>query len=114
MTGDAPRTMPAVTRPLLTTMLVIALLPACSVSRPSDDATGAQIYSMLCSNCHGDQLEGGIGPPLGPGSNSADQPDGFLESTIEHGRGRMPSFDSSLDEEQLLRLIAYIREVQEA
>lgn len=114
MTGDAPRNMFAVTRPLLTAALVIALLSACSVSRPSDDATGSQIYSMLCSNCHGDQLEGGIGPPLGPGSNSADQPDSFLETTIEHGRGRMPSFDSSLDQDQLVRLIGYIREVQEA
>ena len=113
MTGDAHRIMPAVTRPLLPAALVIALLPACSVSRPPDDASGAQVYSMLCSNCHGDDLEGGIGPPLGPGSNAADQPDSFLETTIEHGRGRMPSFDSSLDEDQLVRLIDYIREVQE-
>ncbi|MBW3667351.1 MAG: cytochrome c [Actinobacteria bacterium] len=92
---------------------LLALLAGCSVSRPLEDATGAEIYSMLCANCHGDDLEGGIGPPLGPRSNSAARPDSFLETTIEHGRGRMPSFSTSLSEEQLARLIDHIREVQE-
>jgi mono/diheme cytochrome c family protein len=67
---------------------------------------------MLCANCHGDDLSGGIGPALGPGSDSAGQPDSFLELTILHGRGRMPSFESSLDDAQLGRLIRHIREVQ--
>lgn len=50
---------------------------------------------------------------MGPGSNSADQPDEFLEVTIVNGRGSMPSFSSSLDDDQLDRLVAYIREVQQ-
>lgn len=112
-TGDPPSIMAAVTRSLLCAALAIVWLPACSVSRPPDEATGAEIYSMLCANCHGDDLGGGIGPPLGPGSNSTDRPDTFLETTIEHGRGRMPSFDSSLNEDQLERLVDYIREVQQ-
>jgi mono/diheme cytochrome c family protein len=112
VTGEPPCITPAVRRALVTAALVAALLPACSVGRPPEDATGVEIYSMLCANCHGDDLEGGIGPPLGPGSNSSDRPDSFLETTIEHGRGRMPSFESSLDEDQLDRLIDYIREVQ--
>lgn len=91
----------------------VALLSACGVGRPPEDAAGAEIYSMLCTNCHGADLEGGIGPPLGPGSNSADQPDSFLETTIEHGRGRMPSFSSVLSDDQLGRLIDYIRQVQQ-
>ena len=95
-------------------MLALALLltSACSVGRPAEDATGEEIYQQLCTNCHGEDLAGGLGPALGPGSNSADQPDEFLEITILHGRGRMPSFSSSLNEVQLERLIAYIREVQ--
>jgi len=92
--------------------VALLLVGACSVARPADDATGEKIYQQLCSNCHGGDLAGGLGPPLGPGSNSADQPDEFLEITILHGRGRMPSFSSSLDGEQLARLIGYIREVQ--
>jgi mono/diheme cytochrome c family protein len=92
---------------------VLLLVSACSVGRPAPDATGEEIYRMLCSNCHGDDLSGGIGPALGPGSESASRPDSFLELTILHGRGRMPSFESSLDDAQLDRLIRYIREEQE-
>jgi cytochrome c550 len=82
------------------------------VGRPADDATGEEIYLQLCSNCHGDQLQGAVGPALGPASNSAEQPDDFLDLTITQGRGRMPSFESSLTEDQVERLIGYIREVQ--
>lgn len=98
--------------------MALLLVAACSVARPADDASGEDIYQQLCANCHGEDLNGGSGPlfnvspPLGPGSNSAEQPDEFLEITILHGRGRMPSFSSSLDDPQLDRLIEFIREVQ--
>ena len=92
--------------------LVLVLLGAC-VGRPADNATGDEIYLQLCARCHGDNLEGFVGQPLGPGSNSANQPDEFLVVTIEQGRGRMPSFSSSLNDDQLSRLIVYLREVQE-
>lgn len=94
-------------------LLVTVLLTACSVGRPAEDATGEEIYAQLCSRCHGAELQGAAaGPPLGPGSNSAEEPDEFLEFTIMNGRGRMPSFSSSLNDNQLDRLIAYMREVQ--
>lgn len=89
---------------------VILALSACSPT-PSDDATGEEIYVQLCARCHGDDLSGGIGPALGPGSNAATEADEFLEFTIVNGRGRMPSFES-LDEEQVDRLVGYIREAQ--
>lgn len=76
------------------------------------DATGEEIYLQLCSNCHGDELGGRIGPALGSGSAAADHPDAYFEATILEGRGRMPSFRSSLDDDQLDRLIGFIREVQ--
>jgi hypothetical protein len=47
------------------------------------------------------------------GSESAEQPDEFLEISILQGRGRMPSFQSSLNDEQLDRLISHIRTVQD-
>jgi mono/diheme cytochrome c family protein len=87
-------------------------LTACSVGRPPADATGPEIYRLLCANCHGADMSGGLGSPLGPGSLSASQPDSFLEVSIMRGRGRMPSFASSLNQEQLARLIDHIREVQ--
>lgn len=91
---------------------LLVLASACSVSRPAEDATGEEIYALLCANCHGGDLEGGLGGALGPGSNSADRPDDFLEVSIVHGRGRMPSFASSLNDEQVQRLIEFIREKQ--
>lgn len=94
-------------------IILVLVLTACGVSQPAENASGAEIYNQLCANCHGSDLEGGLGPPLGPGSNSADRPDEFLEVSILNGRGSMPSFSSSLDAAQLDRLVGYIREVQQ-
>ena len=41
------------------------------------------------------------------------QPDGYYEVTISRGKGRMPSFPE-LSDDQVARLIAYIRERQAA
>lgn len=86
-------------------------LAACSPGGPGEDATGAEIYAQLCARCHGADLGGRVGPSLGPDSNSAVESDEFIEFTVSNGRGRMPSFPS-LDDQQLDRLVAYIREVQ--
>lgn len=91
--------------------LALTLASAC-VGRPAADAGGEEIYLQLCSNCHGEDLGGGVGPPLGPGSNAAGRPDEFLRVTITDGRGRMPSFSSTLDQGQVERLIEYLRQVQ--
>jgi mono/diheme cytochrome c family protein len=91
---------------------VVLITTACSVGRPASDATGAEIYAQLCANCHGADLSGGVGPDLGPESSSASESNEFLEFSIINGRGRMPSFSSSLDDQQLELLVGYIREVQ--
>jgi mono/diheme cytochrome c family protein len=93
-------------------LILVVLFAAGCTGRPPTDATGEEIYLQLCSNCHGDDLEGRIGPALGSGSTAADHPDTFFEATILDGRGRMPSFRTSLDDDQLVRLIAFLREVQ--
>jgi quinoprotein glucose dehydrogenase len=86
------------------------MLGACR--QPSADAEGAELYAQLCANCHGDDLEGtAVGPPLDTGSPAAGKPDDYYVVTITRGKGRMPSFPR-LTEEQLDRLIAYIREHQ--
>lgn len=100
-------------RPALTTFVLAVLLAACSVGQPDDTAAGEEIYQQLCANCHGEDLSGGLGPELGPGSNSAVQPDEFLRLAILRGRGSMPSFSSTLNQDQVDRLVAYLREVQQ-
>lgn len=89
---------------------LLILLAACS-SSPAPDATGPEMYSELCATCHGAGLEGQVGPPLGQGAASATLPDDYLVNSIRRGIGTMPSFDH-LSEEQVSRLVAYIREVQ--
>ncbi len=97
---------------LAVAVLVASILQAC-VGRPAEDATGEEIYLQLCANCHGEGMEGGLGPALGAGSNAAQQPDGYLVATITEGRGRMPSFAMTLSDDQVDRLVAYIRQVQD-
>lgn len=92
-------------------VLLALLVVGCNLGGPEEDATGEEIYVQLCARCHGADLSGGVGPPLGPETNAALEDDEYLEFTILNGRGRMPSFDS-LDQAQVDRLVAYMREVQ--
>ena len=98
-------------RPMI--MACLLAVTACGGPPPAD-ASGAEIYQQLCSNCHGDDLNGGIGLPIGAGSNAAAQDDEFLVLTIERGRGRMPSFDSTLTDDQILRVVEFVRDQQKA
>lgn len=93
-------------------LVAVLVTTACSLGRPADDASGEEIYRQLCARCHGIELDGGIAPSLGAGSISASEGDEYLEFSILNGRGRMPSFSSSLDGAQLDRLVEYMRQVQ--
>lgn len=98
-------------RRTVTTLALVTALAGCTLGGPADDATGEEVYAELCARCHGGDLGGGVGPALGPGSNSAEESDEYLEFTILNGRGRMPSFPS-LTAQQVDRLVTYMREVQ--
>lgn len=91
----------------------LVVLSACA-GPPQADATGEDIYRQVCANCHGEDLSSGIGPAIGAESNAAGQDDDFLVLTITRGRGRMPSFDSTLTDDQIARVIAYVRTRQQA
>lgn len=96
---------------LVGALLFLVFLAACG--GPAADASGAEIYDQVCARCHGADLQGRIGPALGPGSNSASAPDAYLYTTIERGRGSMPSFSRTLDEQQIDRVVAYLRSQQD-
>ncbi len=102
--------------PSLVRLLVIvgvAMVLVSCTGKPAADASGLEIYDQLCARCHGSDLEGQIGPALGPGSLAADEDDEFIRATILNGRGRMPSFDRTLSDEQIERVIAYLRAEQQ-
>ena len=91
----------------------LLILVACT-GPPAPAASGEEIYQQLCANCHGSDLNGGVGPAVGAGSNSAAQDDDFLVLTITRGRGPMPSFDSTLTDEQITRVVDFLRTEQES
>lgn len=96
----------------LVCVLLALVLVACA-GTPATDASGEEIYRQLCASCHARDLSGGVGPALGEGSNAAGLSDEVLTATITHGRGsRMPAFEASLSNEQISRLVAYLRQQQ--
>ena len=98
---------------LALSMLCGILLVGCGPGLETD-AGGEEIFNARCASCHRKDLSGGIGPALGPGSDAADRPLEYYEITIATGKGRMPSFSSSLTEEQISRVIDYIIAAQGA
>ena len=92
-------------------LLVVLFSSGCSTNL-AEDASGAEIYSALCTRCHSSDLSGGIGPALGAGSDLVDQPDAYLVQTISAGLGRMPAFRFNLSEVQIERVADYLRAQQ--
>jgi mono/diheme cytochrome c family protein len=97
---------------LLSLVLSAGLLAGCAGL--DENATGEEIYNARCASCHRKDLSGGLGPPLGPGSEAVDRPLEYYEITINTGIGRMPSFKSSLSVDQIQRVIDYVKSVQAA
>jgi len=88
------------------------MLVAAGCSGPANDAFGADLYSSSCAHCHGSDLAGGIGPPLGAGSNAATLTDQQIVDVIRIGPGAMTSFGSRFTEAQLDSLVDYLRTEQ--
>lgn len=93
--------------------------PAGGNAPAGDPQKGSQLYSAQgCTNCHGANLEGGIGPKLNPIAKLPGVPDpkspAYLSETIKNGRkgdpgfsSAMPSFDK-LKDQDLADLSAFI------
>ncbi len=87
------------------------LLSGCGAGL-DENATGEEVFNARCASCHRKDMTGGLGPPLGPGSEAADRPLEYYQITINTGKGSMPSFKSSLSEAQITRVIEYVLSVQ--
>lgn len=94
---------------------VAALFAAVSLAGCSDAATdkyGGELFGVTCAHCHGSELGGGIGPPLGAGSNAANLTDDQITGVIRIGPGAMPAFEDRLTDQQIESLVGYLREQQ--
>ena len=95
---------------LVVVMLVAVVLTACSDA--SEGKYGADLFGVTCAHCHGSDLDGGVGPPLGAGSGAASLTDEQIAGVISVGPGAMPPFGGRLSDEQIASLIDYFREEQ--
>jgi mono/diheme cytochrome c family protein len=101
-------------------MIVSGCRPALPPSKPlaeltPQEASGHAVFQSNCARCHYANSDDGL---RGPGlqalykqkylPSGAPANDDRVISSIEHGRGMMPSFADKLDAQQLNDLIAYL------
>ena len=74
--------------------------------------TGPALYSRHCGACHGRDLSGEVGPALDAGSEAAAGTDAEYRAVVRDGAEGMPP-DRRLTDEQLDKIIAHIRQLQD-
>ena len=78
---------------------------------PEAIAEGKEYYKMLnCYGCHGMRGGGGMGPSITDAKwNVGNGADADIMQQLMKGRGKMPSFEDSIDPDQAWKIIAYVR-----
>lgn len=73
-----------------------------------DAAKAEATVKASCITCHGDQLQGGVGPSL---QNEGGQHDAEeIYSIVTKGRGQMPSFKEKLAPEEIANVALWLSE----
>ena len=103
----------------LTLVLILSfiLTAGCVVSAPdvpegSDQSLiqGRKVWTTFCVSCHGPSGSGGRGPSLREIENKyPDLED--ISLIINEGQDGMPSFNETLDQEEIKSVARYIKEV---
>src|ERR1700720_73420 len=96
------------------TLLVVSIVRA---DPGPDSAASSATFRTKCATCHG---QDGAGSEVGKSMNVPDLrspavqklPDAELAQIISDGKGGMPSFKSSLSEDQVHSLVAHIRSLR--
>src|SRR5262245_38241458 len=88
--------------------LLLFVLPSAPMAWAQDAAkAGAEVYETNCSSCHGERLTNAGGMPdlrqLKPEDKAK------FETTVNEGKGQMPSWNGILSDEEIGQIWAYIR-----
>jgi len=96
--------------------------PASEVTRPQNPygeeaaaaAEGRRLFVRFnCSGCHGGRAGGGMGPSLRDPEWRYGATDAQIFSTIAEGRDEgMPAWGTKLNEDQIWKLVAYIKSIR--
>ena len=80
----------------------------------SSDQGAKEIYDQYCSNCHGKDLRGGNAQSLLDGVWQFGDGTGYVSRNIKYGIPHlgMPSYESSLDDDQIQLLVEYLYKEQ--
>ncbi len=97
------------------TLFVVSIVRA---SPGPDSAASSATFRTKCAMCHG---QDGSGSEVGKSMNVPDLrspavqklPDAQLAQIISDGKGGMPSFKNSLNEDQIHSLVAHIRSLHQ-
>jgi cytochrome c551 len=73
---------------LLGTSLVLAACGGDDAKETAGGGDAEKLFGQKCSGCHGQKLEGGVGPKLSSIGSELNQAD--IENIIANGRGAMP------------------------
>ena len=103
-------------RMLPLTLLGMALLAVC-VGPSKAQSAAEPLYKAKCAMCHGPDGKGET--PAGKSMKAVSfaapevvkMSDEEMETVITKGKNKMPAFEGKLKKEQIVELVAYIREL---
>ncbi|MBD1382121.1 cytochrome c550 [Metabacillus arenae] len=71
------------------------------------NASPEEIFKQNCTSCHGQNLEGGVGPALAGTSLGEDK----IKETVTNGKGSgMPAFQGTIPDDKIAELAKWITE----
>jgi cytochrome c oxidase cbb3-type subunit III len=81
---------------------------------PKAIAEGKRLFNWYnCAGCHGGRAGGGMGPSLRDGAWISGGSDAHIFNSIADGRANgMPAWGSKLPEEQIWKIVAYIKSMR--
>jgi mono/diheme cytochrome c family protein len=105
--------------PLIVALTLVAgpfvAIPSSFAAAQGSQDGGAGVYKTKCATCHGQDGSGNT--PLGKSLKVADlrsaevqkKTDAELAQSVTEGKGNMPSFKSSITEDEIHALVTYVR-----
>lgn len=72
------------------------------------EGDGEQLYGIHCATCHGGDGQGGIGPQLAGVVTDKLTPAQHVGVVLD-GRGAMPGWDSTLEDDEVAAIVDYER-----